>query len=495
MSTAEEASTSIAHHVPEDLLQDTFKKGALKYKTRGLTSSIHTYSLSRLSPCETLQKYLVSLRASPALLVIKSVDLEEQVRPHDIKLEIGLLTKLNSEGKDTRSEYVVQLLATAEETPDDFTSIQRLYFPYYPLTLSEWLDQDANSLDAAKQVRKGYTLATQLYSALAYLHSRNVYHRDVKPSNILLTSKDILSDQFQIKLCDFGTGVQLADGDLPAKTCSTSTHPYTPPELLFSPKNGYDASKVDVWEAACVIAEIFGPTQEDVQSGQGPTRKRSYQDIEQCDEADEDPFGEAPASSSSQLQLFPDNGDEDDEDEDEFWGSSSTTTKNDDDQWKSLQRTLFSNAPNADDTWLRKGHTKPSLSAPLPAPPQSQPQATQRQHRPLFPRSNPSSLGGNDLSLAAAHFEFCGLPSLDQQHLWPESIDYQPSFQRLPFKRSEPPKQPQELLKRCALLQSNDMEEENRVHTLVKVLLGSLELSPGKRLAAQECQDLLSAQA
>ena len=38
----------------------------------------------------------------------------------------------------------------------------------------------------------------RLMCALNYLHSANVMHRDLKPNNILIT------DDLQVKICDFG---------------------------------------------------------------------------------------------------------------------------------------------------------------------------------------------------------------------------------------------------------------------------------------------------
>ena len=45
-------------------------------------------------------------------------------------------------------------------------------------------------------------------SGLAYLHAKNVIHRDVKSSNILLGG-NIQSGQFAVKLTDFGVATDL----------------------------------------------------------------------------------------------------------------------------------------------------------------------------------------------------------------------------------------------------------------------------------------------
>lgn len=43
----------------------------------------------------------------------------------------------------------------------------------------------------------------QLLKGLAYMHSLNVVHRDVKPENLLI------SDKKELKICDFGFARQL----------------------------------------------------------------------------------------------------------------------------------------------------------------------------------------------------------------------------------------------------------------------------------------------
>lgn len=54
--------------------------------------------------------------------------------------------------------------------------------------------EDDHSLPES-EVRK---IAQQLVSALYYLHSNRVIHRDMKPQNILISSNNV------VKLCDFG---------------------------------------------------------------------------------------------------------------------------------------------------------------------------------------------------------------------------------------------------------------------------------------------------
>lgn len=51
-----------------------------------------------------------------------------------------------------------------------------------------------------KQVQK---LTWNLISALYYLHSQRVLHRDLKPQNILLNNYQNI-DEMEAKLCDFG---------------------------------------------------------------------------------------------------------------------------------------------------------------------------------------------------------------------------------------------------------------------------------------------------
>lgn len=88
-----------------------------------------------------------------------------------------------------------------------------------------------------------------LYHGCKELHRINVAHRDIKPDNLLIWTRDNV-----IKLCDFGlTTCMPKNMDGLRTMCGTPS--YMAPEL-FSGKL-YNGIGVDIWALGCVIFEFF----------------------------------------------------------------------------------------------------------------------------------------------------------------------------------------------------------------------------------------------
>ncbi|EOB15492.1 Cell division control protein 2 [Nosema bombycis CQ1] len=122
-----------------------------------------------------------------------------------------------------------------------------LVFEFIDMDLRQFLDKVYTS-DNVLQPFVIKKMAHQLITAIYFCHSKNIFHRDLKPQNILVDSNG------NLKLADFGLG-RLASVPLRVYTSEVVTLWYRSPELLLGVK--YYDSSVDVWSAACIIAEII----------------------------------------------------------------------------------------------------------------------------------------------------------------------------------------------------------------------------------------------
>ena len=90
-------------------------------------------------------------------------------------------------------------------------------------------------------------ITRQIFSAIHYLHSNNIVHRDIKPDNIMIED---MTDESKIiiKLIDFGFAKELDKGAMFSQQLG-SDH-YLAPEVIRG--DLYD-EKIDIWSATICI--------------------------------------------------------------------------------------------------------------------------------------------------------------------------------------------------------------------------------------------------
>lgn len=154
--------------------------------------------------------------------------------------EIMFLQELNQ----IHHENIIRLLNVlkAENDKDIY-----LVFEYMEINLHAVIR--ANILE---DVHKRYTLY-QAVKALKFMHSGDLLHRDMKPSNLLLNS------DCHVKICDFGLARSITEKDDEKQHVLTdyvATRWYRAPEILLG-STSYTKG-VDMWSIGCILGELLG---------------------------------------------------------------------------------------------------------------------------------------------------------------------------------------------------------------------------------------------
>uniref|UniRef100_A0A674HTG4 Cell division protein kinase 5 n=1 Tax=Taeniopygia guttata TaxID=59729 RepID=A0A674HTG4_TAEGU len=118
-----------------------------------------------------------------------------------------------------------------------------LVFEFCDQDLKKYFDSCNGDLDP--EIVKSFMY--QLLKGLAFCHSRNVLHRDLKPQNLLINRNG------ELKLADFGLARAFG---IPVRCYSAEvvTLWYRPPDVLFGAK--LYSTSIDMWSAGCIFAEL-----------------------------------------------------------------------------------------------------------------------------------------------------------------------------------------------------------------------------------------------
>mmetsp|Transcript_7061 Transcript_7061/g.12209 ORF Transcript_7061/g.12209 Transcript_7061/m.12209 type:complete len:538 (+) Transcript_7061:351-1964(+) len=162
---------------------------------------------------------------SDATRILREIKLLRYLKHADI-VQIKHIM-LPSSPTDFKEVYVVFELMESDlhqviKANDDLTSAHYIYFMY------------------------------QLICGMHHIHSANVFHRDLKPKNILANS------DCKLKICDFGLARPAFD-DQPSTVFWTdyvATRWYRAPELCGSFFTKYTPA-IDVWGLGCILAELI----------------------------------------------------------------------------------------------------------------------------------------------------------------------------------------------------------------------------------------------
>lgn len=159
------------------------------------------------------------------------LDSEEEGVPSTAIREIALLKELSHDN-------VVKLL-------DVFCSTNKLVlvFEFVEQDLKKYMRSLGRQL-TPEQVKQ---FSFQLCSGIEFCHANRILHRDLKPQNLLIDSRQ------HLKIADFGLA-RAYSVPVPAYTHEVVTVWYRAPEILLG--SDVYSVPVDLWSIGCVMAEM-----------------------------------------------------------------------------------------------------------------------------------------------------------------------------------------------------------------------------------------------
>jgi len=157
--------------------------------------------------------------------------------PHKQSTELFRLLKEPRLQAALNHPNIVRMIAAEKENKVFFMVMEYVHGP----TLERVLDKE-KILGWEKAVE----YIEQIASAAEHAHSNKIVHRDLRPSNIIITEKEN-----KVKVTDFGTSVWL--NNIPYASTRIGSPPYMAPEQFL----GKASFGSDIYSIGCIFYEIL----------------------------------------------------------------------------------------------------------------------------------------------------------------------------------------------------------------------------------------------
>lgn len=174
-----------------------------------------------------------------AVFLAKDTWLNKQVAikvPHKQSIELFKLLKESRLQAALNHPNIVRMIAAEKE--------KRIFFMVMEYVKGETLEkvlEREKVLDYLKAIE--YIL--QIASAVDHAHKNKIVHRDLRPSNIIISEEDIL------KITDFGTSAWL--NNIPYASTRIGSPPYMAPEQFL----GKSTFRSDIYSIGCIFYELL----------------------------------------------------------------------------------------------------------------------------------------------------------------------------------------------------------------------------------------------
>ncbi|WWC86729.1 uncharacterized protein L201_001607 [Kwoniella dendrophila CBS 6074] len=183
------------------------------------------------------------------MMAVKQVELPVSEIDRNDKRQLGMIKALRDEIELLKDLEHINIVAyLGYETSEEYLSI---FLEYVPGGSIASIYRTPNQGRFEPQLVRFFT--EQILEGLAYLHSKNIWHRDLKGDNILVDTQGIC------KISDFGISKQTSDAydSFGQATNMKGSVFWMAPEVIHSFSERTYSGKVDIWSLGCVVLEMW----------------------------------------------------------------------------------------------------------------------------------------------------------------------------------------------------------------------------------------------